>query len=122
MAGETLLAIRSKPPGPAAYGSSMPDIVRDFRESYGWSNEQVRPATPSAADITRMEATYAWLSFIPQHRHVLRRIVGARSLIHPVTGRQVITWARLARLIGCDPRVVRSWHAQGIGIIVEALK
>lgn len=122
MAGETLLAMRTKHPGPAAHGSSMPDIVRDFRESYGWSNEPVRAAIPSSADITRMEATYAWLQFIPQNRHVLRRIVSARSLIHPVTGRQVITWTRLARLIGCDPRAIRRWHEQGIGIIVEGLR
>jgi hypothetical protein len=55
-------------------------------------------------------------------RYVLRRIVGARSLVHPITDRHLFPWRRLGKALGADHKAVQRWHAQGIGMIVEALK
>jgi hypothetical protein len=98
------------------------EIVRAAAESYGWSDGRVRPAIPSAATITRMDEALGWILLIRQDRTVLRRIVGARSLISPLTERHLFSWRRLAAVIGADHKAVQRWHAQGIDAIVAALR
>ena len=101
--------------------SSSLEIVRTAIESYGWTSNRVRPPVPSAERITRMDEAMGWISLIPVDRYVLRRIVGARSLVHPVTERHLYPWRRLAAVLGADHKAVQRWHAQGIDLIVEAL-
>jgi hypothetical protein len=97
------------------------EIVRTALESYGWSDKQVRPAIPSAARISRMDEALGWISLIPLDRYVLRRVVGARSLVSPITDRHLFPWRRLATAIGADHKAVQRWHSQGIDMIVAAL-
>ena len=52
---------------------------------------------------------------------MLRRIVGARSLVNPTTDRHLFPWRRVAMAIGADHKAVQRWHRQGIAIIVAAL-
>jgi hypothetical protein len=68
-----------------------------------------------------MDETMAWISLIPVERYVLRRIVGARSLVHPITGRHLFPWRRIAVTVGADHKAVQRWHAQGIELIVAEL-
>ena len=76
---------------------------------------------PSGEKIDRMDEAMAWISLIPADRYVLRRIVGARSLIHPISDRHLFPWRRLAVTLGADHKAVQRWHAQGIAMIVKAL-
>jgi hypothetical protein len=101
--------------------SSSLDIVRTAIENYGWTSNHIRPPVPSAERITRMDEAMAWISLIPLDRYVLRRIVGARSLVHPVSERHLYPWRRLGAVLGADHKAVQRWHAQGIDLIVEAL-
>jgi hypothetical protein len=120
-AGSTLLAL----PGTGwttKLRTSNIEIVRTALESYGWSPARIRPPTPSAEKISRMDEAMGWISVIPLDRYVLRRIVGARSLVHPVTDRRLFPWRRLAAVLGADHKAVQRWHAQGIAMIVAALK
>jgi hypothetical protein len=119
-AGSTLLAL----PGTGwttRLRSSSIEIVRTALESYGWTEARIRPPVPSSERITRMDETLAWIPLIPLDRYVLRRIVGARCLVHPVTDRYLFPWRRLGAAIGADHKAVQRWHAQGIAIIVSAL-
>jgi hypothetical protein len=59
---------------------------------------------------------------IPLDRYVLRRVVGARSLVHPITDRHLFPWRRLGKALGADHKAIQRWHAQGIAMIVTALK
>ena len=79
------------------------------------------PPVPSAAKITRMDEALAWMQSIPIENYVLRRIVGARCLVHPITDRHLFTWRRLGALLGADHKAIKRWHAQGIAVIVAAL-
>lgn len=119
-AGATLLALPGTGWSTRLRTSSL-DIVRSTLESYGWTASQVRPATPSAERISRMDQALGWIGLIPQDRYVLRRIVGARSLVHPITGRHVFPWRRLGAVLGADHKAVQRWHAQGIALIVARL-
>lgn len=97
------------------------DIVRSAVDSYGWADKRIRPPVPSAAEITRMDEAMGWILLIPVDRYVLRRIIGARSLVNPVTERHLFPWRRLAAAMGADHKAVQRWHAEGIDLIVAAL-
>jgi hypothetical protein len=120
-AGATLLALPNTGYSTRLRTSSL-DIVRTALEAYGWGEEvRARPTVPSARKIDEMEQALAWIPLIPLDRYVLRRIVGARSLVSPLTGRHVFPWRRLGVAIGADHKAVQRWHAQGIGLIVAAM-
>jgi len=119
-AGATLLAL----PGTGwstRLRSSKLEIVQTALEAYGWTAAKIRPAVPSSEKITRMDEALGWIPFIPLDRYVLRRVVGARSLVHPLTDRHLYPWRRLGAALGADHKAVQRWHAQGIGMIVKAL-
>jgi len=119
-AGATLLALPGTGWSTRMRASSL-EIVRAAIEAYGWTANRIRPPVPSAARITRMDEAMGWLQLIPTDRYVLRRIVGARSLVHPVTERHLYPWRRLGAAVGADHKAVQRWHAQGIDLIVTAL-
>lgn len=120
-AGMTLLALPH-----SGYTTRMKtgglEIVRAAAESYGWSEGRIRPAIPSAARITRMDEALAWIPLIPRDKVVLRRIVGCRALVSPITERHLFSWRRLATVVGADHKAVQRWHAQGVDLIVAALR
>jgi hypothetical protein len=119
-AGETLLALPGTGYTTKLRTSSL-DIVRTALENYGWSESRVRPPVPSSAKITRMDEALSWILLIPVENYVLRRIVGARCLISPVTERHLFPWRRLGAALGADHKAVQRWHGQGIAVIVAAL-
>jgi hypothetical protein len=119
-AGATLLALPGTGWSTRLRSSSL-EIVRTALEAYGWTDARIRPAIPAAEKITRMDEALGWIPLIPLDRYVLRRVVGARSLVHPLTDRHLYPWRRLGLALGADHKAVQRWHAQGIGLIVKAL-
>jgi hypothetical protein len=119
-AGATLLALPATGYSTRLKVSHL-EVVHEAREAYGWEAGRIRPAVPSAARITRMDEALGWIALIPRERYVLRRIVGARSLVSPVTERHLFSWRRLGAVVGADHKAVQRWHAQGIAILVGAL-
>jgi hypothetical protein len=119
-AGATLLAMPATGFSTRLRSSSL-EIVRTAVEAYGWTDKRIRPPVPPAARITRMDEALGWIPLIPLDRYVLRRIVGARSLISPLTDKHLFPWRRLGDALGADHKAVQRWHAEGIGIIVAAL-
>ena len=119
-AGATLLAL----PG-TGYSTKMRvsqiDVVANAAEAYGRHPGFVRPAIPSASRITRMDEALGWIMLIPQERYVIRRIVGARSLVSPVTERHLYSWRRLGEAVGADHKAVQRWYGQGIDMLVASI-
>ena len=120
-AGTTLLALPGTGWSTRLRSSSL-EIAHTALEAYGWTEARIRPAVPSAEKITRMDEALAWIPLIPLDRYVLRRVVGARSLVHPLTDRHLYPWRRLGVALGADHKAVQRWHAQGIAAIVRALQ
>jgi len=119
-AGCTLLALPQSGPSTRLRQGGL-EWVRDAASAYPPGRTQIRPAVPSAASIDRMDRVLAWIPRIPADKFVLRRVVGARCLINPATGRHLFSWRRLGTAIGADHKAVQRWHAQGIDLIVAAL-
>lgn len=119
-AGATLMALPHTGPSTRMRSGGL-EWVRDVPAIGARAQTKVRPAVPDAAAIDRMDQALAWLSLIPQDRYVLRRVVGARSVVCPLTGRQMLSWRRIGAAIGADHKAVQRWHAQGVALIVDAL-
>ena len=83
---------------------------------------RLRPAMPSSAAVSRMDEAFAWFRLIPDDRYVLRRILGGRALVHPITGRHVNSWRKLGALIGADHNAVRRWHGEAVALLVRGLR
>lgn len=120
-AGATLLALPGTGWSTRVRSSSI-EIVRTALEAYGWDAARIRPAVPSAEKIDRMDEAMAWIALIQDSRYVLRRVVGARSLVHPTTDRHLYSWRRLGAALGADHKAVQRWHAQGIAMIMASLQ
>jgi hypothetical protein len=105
--------------------SSALDVLRSAMDMQGWdqrdSGRTLRPPMPDSAQISRMDEAMGWLKLIPADKVVLRRIVGARSLVSPITERHLYAWRRLGNMLGADHKAVQRWHAQGIEMIVAGL-
>jgi hypothetical protein len=97
------------------------DIVHTALEAYGWEAPALRAPAPNAAAITAMDEAFGWLALIPEENFVLRRILGARALVHPLTERHLFPWRRLAQILGADHKSVQRWHGQGVAIILRAI-
>ena len=120
-AGTTLLCLPRTGPT-TALKQTRYQFVAEALEAYAASDDS-RPQLPipPAARITRMDQALAWIPLIPADKLVLRRIVGCRSLVSPLTGRHLFSWRRLARLLGADHKAIARWHATGIDTIVATL-
>jgi len=119
-AGSTLLSLLA--PACRLGCPTGADVMRTALESYGWDVVRIRPPAPSSEKITRMDEAMSWLSLIPPEKYILRRVVGARSLVHPITDRHLFLWRRLSAALGADHKAVQRWHAQGIEMIMKALR
>ncbi len=119
-AGATLLSLPHTGHGTQLRQGGL-EWVRDAATGYGAAPARLRPPVPSAAAIDRMDVALAWISLIPEDKRVLRRVVGARSLISPMTGRHVYSWRRIGAAVGADHKAMQRWHAQGVDLIVAAL-
>jgi hypothetical protein len=97
------------------------DFVRMYWTDYGKEAVRLPRARATPADITDMDEAYGWLRHIASAGK--RRIVQARSLIHPVTDRHLVSYRALGKAMGdVDPSQVKRWHDQAIKEIVEFLK
>ena len=121
LAGQTLLALPGSGFSPRMSAGGV-DVVRTAIEAYGWTETPIKPPVPSAHAITEMDEALTWLRLIPQARYVLRRIVGARMLVHPMTERHLYTWRRIGKVLGADHKAVQRWHLEGINLIVDGLR
>lgn len=119
-AGATLLSLPESGFTPRMRSGAL-QVVHSAAEAYGWSTSRLRPPVPSPDRITRMDETFTWLALIPGDRTVLRRLVSARALVSPLTGKHLYAWRRLGALVGADHKAVQRWHAEGIRLIVRGL-
>ena len=120
-AGSTLLALPSTGYSTKLRVSKL-EVAPTEADSVGRRTGFIRPSIPSASCITRMDEALGWITLIPQERIVIRRIVGARSLVSPVTERHLYSWRRLGETVGADHKAVQRWHAQGIDMVVAAVR
>lgn len=97
-------------------------VMADAKAFADGAQGRVHPLTPSTEAVTRMDEALGWIPLIHQDRYVLRRIVGARSLVSPQTGQHLYAWRHLGTLLGAEPKAVKRWHTEGIALIVSSVQ
>lgn len=132
-AGRTLMTL-PMPRGalPRDARSNWPDVVRGYEDAFAaliGAPEEVRQdfsdahnrvrVTPSAAAVGRMDEVLGWLWRIDDPRK--RRLCLSRALVHPVSGRHVASYRRLARIFGLHHETVRAWHDRALADIAVRL-
>ena len=120
-AGHTLLCLPRTGPSTALRQTRHEYVAQALEAFTAEAPGRPQPPVPSAVRITRMDQALAWIPLIPADRLVLRRIVGCRCLVSPLTERHLFSWRRLARLLGADHKAIQRWHGSGIDFIVAAL-
>ncbi len=120
-AGQTLLCLPHTGPTTALRQTRHQYVARALEAYTSADAPRLRLPVPPAGTITRMDQALAWITLIPRERLVLRRIVGCRCLISPLSGRHLFSWRQLARTLGADHKAIQRWHATGIDLIVAAL-
>ena len=121
-AGRTLIALPGSGCGPGTYKAAWPEFPQLQAEAYGYTEEEQRPATPSAAAITRMDEAFGWMRLIPPDKGSWRKIVLLRALVNPVTDKHRWSWRRIGQRYGWHHQAVQRWHAEGIDRIVAELQ
>ena len=102
-----IVARTRKEPGcwPAQYRSSMPEIVREFFESYGLEKEKIGNLPPSNRDIDVHDAVHAAMA---SHKLVAhdRHLLWARAA--------KIGWKQLVRETYIPERTLRRHYSQAL--------
>lgn len=115
--------MRRMPGGGVQLGMSQGglDAIADPREAYGYSPVEVNRLPPSSAEISMMDFVMPWLSYIPDEKMVVRRVVAHRMIWNDERGRSVWPYKRLSGKIGTSPELTRRWDEDGVLLIQKAL-
>ncbi len=116
-AGATLLALRQRGPALGMRVGALAPVAE--WHGYGAAPASTAWPVPSAAEITAMDHALNWLTLFTPDQAGLKRVVGLRLLIHPVTGRHLHSWRAIGRRMGADYRAVQVWHARGIAHLAK---
>lgn len=129
-AGKTLLRTPMPVNGfPFGHKSGWPDIVRNMSDLFEalvgmspeqlkqfWDQENMVRMRPSAKQIQHMEETLPLFYVIEDKRK--RDITFARSLIHPLSERHIVSYAKLGKKYGIHKDTIRKWHHAGLDEIL----
>jgi hypothetical protein len=114
---------------PAPVTSSWPQVVRDWREAYGYNTERVRLARPSPQAIDRMHDTIGWFTFIalqPQRKTIPldthERTIRAQSRAVWLCSGCGMTPKRAGEFMGVHRDTVRSARDAGLDTILARLR
>ena len=118
-AGRTLVALKAGSGAfPQQHASTMPEPVHDFVTGYqGAVDVQAPMPRPSADEIDDLDRVLPWLFYIM--RPVVRRVVFARSLVHPLSDGYIYSYGKLERTLGMNRDHLRDLHAHGLDQIVQ---
>lgn len=111
-AGAKLLSLRLASPAPSGYRSFWPDYPTDAAKAYGYTPNRLRASLPNSKEITLMDEILLLPSLVTDI--TVRRIINVRSLVAPVSNRNLYSWAKIAHLIHSSPRRVVILHRQGL--------
>lgn len=114
---------------PAPLTSSWPEVVRDWREAYGYTAERVRLARPSPQAIDRMQETIGWFSFVASQPK--RTDIAAETHDRLVRTQSRAVWLccgcglgpkRAGEVMGLQRDSVRSLRDAGLDTMLRGLK
>lgn len=118
-AGKRLLSMPSSKVKPQEYRSYWPDVVQELNkfEKLNHGDRPLRASAPTKEDIPIVDTILTLPNRCSDVK--VRRVLHARSLIHPINDRHIYGWSKLARLLHVDRRTVKHWHNSGLEEIAD---
>lgn len=116
--GRTLLAMRLPSVKPKEPSAAWVPYIRDYYDAYGRSALEIRVPLPTAAQIRLMDMIHELPKLLDDP--IPRRLVQARSLVRPLTGRYVIQWIDLGKELKMDRR--KCAHLHGLALAEICLR
>jgi hypothetical protein len=120
-AGKTLMALKV-----GGHSTLLAQRQHEYlyeHRDYGNRNDppRLRMPAPSGQQISRMDEVHGWILIIPETRASLRRVLHARSLVHPLTDQHMFSWRLLAQTMATDHKKVQRMFIEGCKIIIKGL-
>jgi hypothetical protein len=121
-AGATLLCL---PAGRFARPAMRQNRWAEIAQLFGALESETAKAgkrawpTPSAVRIAAMDEALPWLLLIGEEGP--RRLTAARLLTHPLSGKPLYSWRRLAATTGIHRETLARWYTQACEDIADAL-
>lgn len=117
-AGGKLIAMSGARSGPTGYKTCWPDYDQDKFEVLQFRRgDPIRVSPPTSAEITLTEEILRLPNLCSDKTR--RRILHARALTHPVSGRNLTSWRRLAEILGRSEQTVKSLHTKALEEVVR---
>ncbi len=115
-AGIKLLSMPISGVGPKRFKSNWPDYFQDNKNIFNISSRPFRPVPPNGYEIDTLDKIFDLITLVDSPLH--RRILQSRSLIVPLSGRNLYSWMDLATLLDLDRRTVKRYYFTALNQIV----
>jgi hypothetical protein len=112
-AGARLLAMPARKVKPSEPKVAWPTYSQDKFEILDFrAGISFRAAAPSKDEIPVVEEILTLPAFCREHK--VRRVLHIRALIHPINGRYMYNWMKVAKMLETNRATAKSWHAKGL--------
>jgi hypothetical protein len=114
-AGSKILALPSPKLKPQGLRVFWPDYPQDPYEVLYFRPKEAPPihaASPTAEELPFMDRILVLPNLCTDVR--FRRVIHARSLVFPFSGRHLYPWLHIAYMLHVSRVTVRSWHKKGL--------
>lgn len=119
-AGARLIAMPGKHIGPEPYRVIWPDFSQEtFQVLQFRKGTSLRANAPTNAEIPLVDEILLFPNYCSRINH--RRIIHVRSLIHPVNGRNLYSWSRIAKLFHSNPQNIKRMYNSGMNEVCDKL-
>lgn len=118
-AGTTLLSMQLSSPLPKGPHTSWPAYKQEATTAYGYTQSSFRQPPPGAEEIALMDKILVLPSLVTDID--LRRLLNARALVKPFSGKHLYGWTKLGKMLHADPRLLARHHEKALAILVRLL-
>ncbi len=117
-AGARLIAMPGGRIGPAKTRVIWPEYAQETFEVLDFRTAlPIRAAAPSSKEIPIVEEILL-LPNVCAHDYT-RRVLHARSLVHPINGRYLYKWTRISALLEVKAHTARRWYKEGLDEVIR---
>lgn len=99
---------------PHAVKNAWPDVVRDIRDAYGYTEARRPRFKPTPRDVSNVLEVLGWITWL-EHQNDGKR--DAQVIVSRAYG---FPWWQIGARFGRDPSTVRRWHDGAVTRVYSA--
>ncbi len=118
-AGKAVSRLPAKGTRPSIYTGSLPDVVLDPQEAYGYGEPSLPRQSNNPRQMTHMDICVSWVHSLPAT--YVRRVILMRMIINPINEKHSFSWKQIARHMDCNDKTAKAWYDSGLRQIAGKL-